>query len=332
MDFTSVNISGTADATTKIPAESASEQGHLLPKEITDLVPALKEAQDANIPSVRALGVTALEAAAGNHAHSGVYDTYGSAAALYGLIKPKMIVTGTLSPDATGTLIYAGVYDGYPSWTSDGLLPTGLVPSQTALFHSGTYWFHVEYDSYPTQIYAAYCVSSAATPEGLTFIVDMGTGVPTVNAVFESSHVYAGMYIHDGAYNHTTVTAYTKVLAFAQAGGANGASSYMTPDKANNRIAAILAGKYLVNYSVSMTCSVNNNQCTAVIYANGSEVPATEATQESPSSAAGKNICVAGTGFVTLAAGQYIELYIKSAASATIRLTQANVTVVRVGA
>ena len=101
--------------------------------------------------------------------------------------KQNMVVSGSLSPDATGPLIYVGLRNGNPEWTSDGIsssLPhTSHVGAYKALWYNGSAWSMDLIDSFDVVYYRSICTSTAAFPDGLTFSSpSSGTGIPTIAA------------------------------------------------------------------------------------------------------------------------------------------------------
>ena len=97
--------------------------------------------------------------------------------------KHRMVVAGTLVPDATGGLLYAGSIGDAEAWTTDGT----LVPSE-----AGTW---VKLSAIPDseghiEVYVAEeltgswsCADTGDFPDGATFVADDAeTGTPTVTA------------------------------------------------------------------------------------------------------------------------------------------------------
>ena len=149
----------------------------------------LKKITHANfVTMVKAFLGTAAQATLGTGAGQvpvrGDYDPAGSAAVVSNaVVKPQMTVTGSLSPDATGYLYYAGVHDGYAHWTSDGVAYSGATANKKVLYHTGSDWVFLMYSAEVSTIYAArVSASTAATPDGLTFVPQTGTGDPTIAA------------------------------------------------------------------------------------------------------------------------------------------------------
>jgi hypothetical protein len=93
--------------------------------------------------------------------------------------KYRMIVSGTLTPDATGTYIYAGLYDGSShSWTSDGNTepsPSGYwyrICADSSILYAEGWMIQVFFDG----VYlngggwtAGYLETSETYPDGMTF-------------------------------------------------------------------------------------------------------------------------------------------------------------------
>jgi hypothetical protein len=114
--------------------------------------------------------------------------------------KARMIVTGTLNPDATGTQLYAGVHGGYASYTHDGAAYVIGRASQKAIYYDTDHWALEMTDSGGSVTYLASTASStAATPEGLTFTPSTGTGTPTVAAAASSAAQVIAAGIADAA-------------------------------------------------------------------------------------------------------------------------------------
>ncbi len=108
--------------------------------------------------------------------------------------KHRMVVTGTLDPNAAGTLIYAGQNEGYPihpDFSTDG---TNSIPESgnfIRLIPSGsgatTIWALEMYtDGVITGIWAS--STAAAFPNGLTYVADdTETGTPVVTAALPTA-------------------------------------------------------------------------------------------------------------------------------------------------
>jgi hypothetical protein len=132
-------------------------------------------------------------------------DRIGVFALLDNITRPRMAVTGTLSPDATGPLIYAGTRNGFDQWTTDGLgtdLAFASHPgSYDAVWHDTTSWHVSRYTSSGAPAFSAFCISSAASPAGLSFTTVVGTGTATVAAAYSAS-----VASPSGAIAHTDVS------------------------------------------------------------------------------------------------------------------------------
>lgn len=100
--------------------------------------------------------------------------------------KSRMVITGTSYPAwANQTLIYAGLYNSKPSWTTDGLSVFGAsFEGRMMLYYSSTAW---AIDSSSAgegewEVYSAYATSAADFPDEEAFLLSLGTGNPTVTA------------------------------------------------------------------------------------------------------------------------------------------------------
>ena len=91
--------------------------------------------------------------------------------------KTTLIVSGTLTAGVAGTLIYAGLINGVPCWSSNGTQTAGA--SNVICEYTGTQWKISLSSSYT----ALKTNASTSGPEGLTtWTVTPGTGQPTVAA------------------------------------------------------------------------------------------------------------------------------------------------------
>ncbi len=98
---------------------------------------------------------------------------------------PTIIVTGTLTPDATGTLYYSGMTGGAPQYTSNGLLHadnSGNVAFKSVRQIAANYYQFGSYNaSGVTQYVASSTTNTAMTPDRTTYLVGVtGTGNPTL--------------------------------------------------------------------------------------------------------------------------------------------------------
>lgn len=103
--------------------------------------------------------------------------------------KHRMVVTGTLSPDATGTLVYAGEdVIGNRYWTTDG----NLINSPTGVWVS-LMWVPESYGAYLTMyeddlVTGEWTLDTLADwPEGTYIAINSETGTPTVTAALPTA-------------------------------------------------------------------------------------------------------------------------------------------------
>lgn len=90
--------------------------------------------------------------------------------------KETLVITGTTSPNVSGTLRYAGSNAGKVAWSTDGTLTSGA--ANVIMQHNGTQWVLSL-----SSTYSATKTSSANDPTGLsTWTIGTGTGQPTVAA------------------------------------------------------------------------------------------------------------------------------------------------------
>jgi hypothetical protein len=182
---------------------------------------------------------------------------------------------------------------------------------------------------------ALYMQATGSAGAANTAIEVSSLATPTTTGVSAKiTGVYGGMYMHDNVATQAATIAYGLTAGWNTAQGFNGPSNDMTPDKVNSRIAAPVAGTYLVNYSASFYSPTDTAEVTTVIFygAAGSEVEAA-ATECASTIPAGDtdHASTSGTGFIALTAGQIVQLRLKASASITVTLNNANITLVRVG-
>ena len=146
---------------------------------------------------------------------------------------------------------------------------------------------------------------------------------------------YAGIYIYDGAYAQTIATGSTpaKLVAFAQAGGANGLSANCTTDKANSKITITRAGVYYLNYSVSFLSSVASVNWECYVFADGSIIPSTGALSKMGTGAGTDTKCINGGGFFSILANKDVDFraYHSHGSNCDITISHANLCVRFVG-
>lgn len=107
--------------------------------------------------------------------------------------KHRMVITGTLSPDVTGTLVYAGQSDGEPTmnlWTSDGELtyPESGSWTKAEIVAEGGSCQLIHYTDGEIDGSWASTETDADYPDGLTYVADDAeTGTPTVTAALPTA-------------------------------------------------------------------------------------------------------------------------------------------------
>lgn len=91
--------------------------------------------------------------------------------------KSTLIISGTLTAGVAGTVVYAGLINGQPAWSTDGTQTPGA--ANVIVQYTGTQWKISRSSSYT----ALKTNASTSGPEGLTtWTVTPGTGSPTVSA------------------------------------------------------------------------------------------------------------------------------------------------------
>jgi hypothetical protein len=92
--------------------------------------------------------------------------------------RQRMVISGVVTAGVNGALYYAGELNARPSYTSTGIeVGSG---EQTELSWTGTQWKLERFA--PLQVFEAKVTDAAATPDGLSYTVYVGTGTPTVTA------------------------------------------------------------------------------------------------------------------------------------------------------
>lgn len=91
--------------------------------------------------------------------------------------KNLLLISGVSTAGVNGYLRYAGRFNNYPAWSTDGTQVSG--PANAILNYNGTTtWWLVMGSTYSVSK-----VSAAATPDGLTsWTIGLGTGSPVITA------------------------------------------------------------------------------------------------------------------------------------------------------
>lgn len=91
--------------------------------------------------------------------------------------KQTLVISGSLTAGVAGTVVYAGLINGVPCWSTNGTQTAGA--GNVIVEYTGTQWKISLSSSYA----AVKTSASTSGPEGLTtWTVTPGTGSPTVAA------------------------------------------------------------------------------------------------------------------------------------------------------
>jgi hypothetical protein len=119
----------------------------------------------------------------------------------------KMVITGTLNPDATGTLLHAGEYSGHSMWSSDGTQMPPETGEWVALAWDVAFgtecWFIISIsDNWANGVWSSE-EPAPDDPEDATFTgipffdIEAPTGTPTVTHTVETTTTVSATVLHD---------------------------------------------------------------------------------------------------------------------------------------
>lgn len=150
--------------------------------------------------------------------------------------KHRMVVTGTLSPDATGTLVYAGDDNDVKMWSSDGTRDNppssgSYTVIMSFMIAETLYWKIIHYTDggEPDGIWIS--EEYKEFPDGLSYVIhDTETGTPTVTAALPTAQQVIDAVEADAeasdlvtpAANGTVTGAVAAVAAAHLSGGVDG--------------------------------------------------------------------------------------------------------------